>query len=643
MITDVSRASQVTIDRLWSRINQYLPAEQTEIFRTRLETHLPTVLSMLHDLYGHHFDFFYHLEQILITTAKAFSERADHLKAIDAEREGNFNWFQDHKMVGGVIYVDLFAGDLQGISDNIDYFKELGITYLHLMPFFKSPESNNDGGYAISSYRDVDPDLGTIEQLRTLAKTLNEEGISLVADFVFNHTSNEHEWAKRALAGEEHYQNLYYMFPDRTLPDQYNKNLRLIFPEHSQDNFLYLSGIDKYVWSTFYKFQWDLNYTNPETFNAMLGEMLFLANVGIDILRLDAVPFIWKQLGTNCENLPQVHKVIRAYNALVKIAAPAMLFKSEAIVHPDDVASYVAWKEAPLSYNPTMMATLWDALATREVHLLHQSMSYRFQLPEHCAWINYIRVHDDIGWSFADEDANHIGINGYDHRQFLNAFYTGKHPGSFATGLGFGYNPVTNDLRICGTTASLCGLEQALASGEQHLIDDAIKRILMLHSIILSAGGIPLIYIGDEIATINDYSYRSDPDKANDNRWVHRPFFDWERAEKRHEKGTVENIVYTSLKKLIDVRKSTPSFTNGQTIFINSFNKHILTYICNRRVLVLVNFSEFAQTIHLDVIRPYHELEPSLTNLVTGSEVKLNETIELAPYQFMWLKDLSTP
>lgn len=642
MIIDVQKEAKNTIDRLWSRIEEYLSDEHIGIFKSRLEKHFPTVLNMLHELYGHHYDFFYHLEQILITTAQAYQKRDDALKTLDLQREGDSEWFQGNHMVGGVIYVDLFAGNIQGVVEKIDYFKELGLTYIHLMPLFKSPESNNDGGYAISSYREVDSTLGTISQLRELAEQLHKEGISLVIDFVFNHTSNEHEWAKRARAGDEAYQKLYYFFPDRNLPNQYNQHLRLIFPEHSQENFLYLPDMGQYVWSTFYKFQWDLNYTNPETFNAMLGEMLFLANVGVDILRLDAVPFIWKELGTNCENLPQVHKVIRAYNALIKIAAPAMVFKSEAIVHPDDVASYIDWQEAPISYNPTMMATLWEALATREVNLLHHSMSHRFQLPKSCTWVNYIRVHDDIGWSFADEDANHLGINGYDHRQFLNAFYTGKFPGSFATGIGFGYNPVNQDLRICGTTASLCGLEQALESGEQHLIDDALKRIIMLHSIIISAGGIPLIYIGDEIATLNDYSYKDDPDKTDDNRWVHRPYFDWERAEKRHRIGTVENNIFTSLQQLISIRKSTPEFTNDQTVFINTFNKHILAYVRNRSILVLANFSEYAQSVNKNVIHPYWEISSPLRNLVTDNQMEFNDHIELEPYQFMWLKRLNT-
>ncbi len=425
-------------------------------------------------------------------------------------------------MVGGVCYVDLFAGDLEGIREKIPYFQELRLTYLHLMPLFRSPEGHNDGGYAISSYREVEPRLGTTEQLASLAADLRAVGISLVLDFVFNHTSDEHDWALRALDGEEDYQDFYFMFPDRTLPDQYERTLREIFPEQAPGNFTYRPEVDQWVWTTFHNFQWDLNYANPRVFRAMLGEMLFIANLGTEVLRLDAVAFIWKQMGTPCEGLPQVHTIIRAFNALVRIAAPAMLFKSEAIVHPAEVARYIHPEEAPISYNPTLMALLWEALATRKVTLLHHSMQKRFALPEGCAWVNYIRCHDDIGWTFADEDAWELGINGFDHRQFLNQFYTGQFPGSFARGVPFNLQPDHADMRISGMAASLAGLEHAIETGNDRYRELALRRIELIFSVIISAGGIPLIYLGDEIAMPNDYRYRDDPNKFDDSRWVHR-------------------------------------------------------------------------------------------------------------------------
>jgi amylosucrase len=630
--------AQLTIARLLPRIeDRFADREAYSVFVDRLRRHFPRALGHLLRLYGDQYDFFYHLEQIFITLAETSAARSPDLRALDARREADPHWFRQVEMIGGVCYVDLFAGDLEGLRRHIPYFKELGLTYLHLMPLFRAPEENSDGGYAISDYRQIAPALGTMEQLAGLAAELRQNGISLVLDFVFNHTSDEHEWALRALAGEERYRRFYYIFPDRALPDQYERHLREIFPEQAPGSFTYHPELDGWVWTTFNNFQWDLNYGNPEVFNAMLGEMLFLANQGTEILRLDAVAFIWKRLGTPCENLPEVHDIIRALNALVQVVAPAMLFKSEAIVHPDDVASYIAWEECPLSYNPTFMALIWEALATREVKLLRHSMTRRFELPESCAWVNYVRVHDDIGWSFADEDAAEVGIRGFDHRLFLNQFYTGRFEGSFASGVGFNYNPVTQDMRICGTAASLAGLEQALALNDEHLIELALRRILMIHSLIIAAGGIPLLYLGDEIATRNDYSYEQDPARAADQRWVHRPRFDWERAERRHDAAAVEGRVFQGLCHLIQTRKKTPALQGSRTLFFDTLNPHVLGFVRNYRLLVLANFSERPQSLTRDVLAAYWDIPAAPVDVLTGAPVELPQQLTLEPYQYLWL------
>lgn len=630
----LNQQARLSLDRLLPRIEPLLKAD-SERFIERLRAFFPAIFGHLHALYGTRYDFFYHLEQILATAARCYAARATDLKALDARREADPRWFKSEQMVGGVVYVDLFAGTLQGVREKIPYFTELGLTYLHLMPLFLSPEQNNDGGYAVSDYRTVAPRLGTMAELETLARELRQNGISLVLDFVFNHTSDEHAWARRALAGDEIFQDYYYMFADRALPDQYERNLREIFPDQAPGNFTFRPEIGKWVWTTFNRFQWDLNYSNPAVFNAMLDEMLSLANIGVEILRLDAVAFIWKQMGTSCENLPQAHRIIRAYNALVQVAAPAMLFKSEAIVHPDNVASYISREECPISYNPTLMALLWEALATREVKLLRHSMSKRFALPDDCAWVNYVRCHDDIGWTFADEDAAWVWINGFDHRQFLNAFYIGRFPGSFAAGLPFNYNPVNQDMRISGTAASLAGLEQAIKQNDALLTDHALKRLALIHSVILSAGGIPLIYLGDEIATLNDYSYQSDPAKQSDSRWVHRPRFDWARAERRHDPATVEGRLFHTLLHLIRLRKRTPAFGGGKTIFFDCGSPHVLAYYCDETILVLANFSEREQIVNQGTL--IASLPEVVTDLVSGQPVDAAHEIRLAPYQFMWL------
>jgi amylosucrase len=602
-------------DLTYQRLRSFLQArfatlaaqhpDDWDAFQARLRQKLPRLLSLLLHLYGTRYDFFYFLQELVSILAEASFERDPTLKQIDAERERDPHWFESNRMLAGVCYVDLFAGNLENLRAKIPYFQELGLTYLHLMPLFAVPEPENDGGYAVSSYREVNSKLGTMDQLRRLAGELHDAGIVLTLDFVFNHTAHDHEWAQRARAGDPEYVDYYFIFPDRTMPDAYDKNLREIFPDVRRGSFTYLPAHDKWVWTTFNSFQWDLNYGNPAVFNSMAREMLFLANQGVDVLRLDAVAFIWKKLGTSCENLPEAHTLIQAFNAVVGIAAPGMLFKSEAIVHPDDVVKYISTDECQISYNPLLMALLWNTLATREVDLLSDAVRHRFTLPPGCAWVNYVRVHDDIGWTFADEDAWRLGIIGYDHRRFLNRFYTGKFPGSFARGLPFQENPLTGDCRISGTCASLAGLEKALDDGDELQIEYSIRRILLIHGVILLIGGIPLLYLGDELGILNDLSYQNEPSKARDSRWVHRPHFDWTLVAQRHTPSTIPGRIFGELGELIDLRKNHAVFGAGVMRVRETDNAHLFAFEREngRRILVLANFSEFPQRVNDPMLR----------------------------------------
>lgn len=597
-------------------------------FEQRLRRYLPALTLELSTVYGERDDFLSFLKALLKAAYSSWQVRSIALKIQDAEHEHQPDWFTSEKMVGGVCYVDLFAGNLQGIIQKIPYFQELGLTYLHLMPLFKCPEGQSDGGYAVSSYREVNPALGTIEDLRVVAAALKAVGITLVVDFIFNHTSNEHHWAQEAVKGNLQYQDFYYFFPDRQMPDAYDQTVREIFPDQHPGAFSQLAD-GRWVWTTFNSFQWDLNYSNPATFTAMAEEMLFIANLGVDILRMDAVAFIWKQLGTDCENLPQAHALIRAFNAVARIAAPSLLFKSEAIVHPDKVVQYIAPNECQLSYNPLQMALLWNSLATREVNLLQQALERRHNLPAHTAWVNYVRCHDDIGWTFADEDAAEFGINGFKHRQFLNQFYVNRFAGSFARGVPFQDNPLTGDCRISGMCAALVGLEQ-----QDPL---AIDRIMLLHSVALSSGGLPLIYLGDEVGTLNDYSFAQDPHKADDSRWVHRPQADRLRYEQRHDLQTDAGKVFSRLVHLIQLRKNTPALGGTQLVSFNTHNPHVLAYWRGEkeRVLVLANFSEKTQSVDALTLSA---LPQTLVDLLSQQRISVVNGLQLEPYQVVWLK-----
>ena len=598
-----------------------------------LKSRFTSTYSVLHDLffeiYGGRDDSQQQFTALLDLVAGSWQARPADLKELDVDRAAHPGRFEKGDMLGGVCYVDRYAGDLDGVRAKIPYFREIGLTYLHLMPLFLAPERNSDGGYAVSSYREVNPALGDIDQLRSLAAELRASGISLVVDFIFNHTSNEHEWAKGALAGVPEFEDYYWIFPDREQPDAFERTVREIFPDDHPGSFVQLPD-GRWIWATFYHFQWDLNYSNPAVFRAMAGEMLFLANLGIEVLRMDAVAFIWKQLGTRCESLPQAHTLIRAFNAVCRLAAPSLLFKSEAIVHPDEVVQYIDSAECQLSYNPLQMALIWESLATREVGLLSQALERRHNIPTGTAWVNYVRSHDDIGWTFSDEDAAELGIVGASHRRFLNSFYVNRFDGSFARGVPFQENLKTGDARVAGTTASLCGLEQHSPG--------AIARIHLAHSIILSTGGVPLIYLGDEVGQLNDYSYIDDPDHATDSRWVNRPLYPAADYADRADSSTDAGLVYQGLKRLIEVRRSTPELAGGTLLGFGTNNPHVLGYQrpgASATVLVLSNFADTPQTVSATTLSGFASDAIELTR---GQNVTLAGGLSLRPHEFAWLR-----
>ncbi len=622
-----------------SGLNSLSENSSWEDFLHRLQEHWPRLFGLLFQLYGSRHDFYFYIEEVLVTLGEAWMDRPEDLRRLDHDREHDSEWFQSEGMVGGALYVDLFSENLGRLKEHIPYLKDLGLNYLHLMPLFAVRPGDNDGGYAISNYRSVDPRLGTVEDLQELAVKLRENGISLVLDFVFNHTADDHSWAQRALSGDKEYQQYYYMFRNRTMPDEYEKNLREIFPTVRRGNFTWNDDIKRWIWTTFNSFQWDLNYANPAVFRAMLGELLFLANTGVEILRLDAVAFIWKRLGTSCENLPEAHTLIQAFNAAARIAAPGLLFKSEAIVHPDEVVRYISPEECQLSYNPTLMALTWESLATREVKLLARTLTRRHKLPPGTAWCNYLRCHDDIGWTFDDGDADAVGINAYHHRQFLNAFYTGQFEGSFARGVPFQFNPDNNDMRISGTLASLAGLEQAIEAGNEEWKEMALRRILLLHGIILSAGGIPLLYLGEEWGMLNDYDFVKDPAKAGDSRWIHRPKMRWEYLEELSNESSIHQRLFSSIRALIHARKKLSALAGNELQIINPHNPHVLGFVRSyqgNRVLVYANFSEREQFISGNHVRTIG-LGRFFKDHVTGEVLSTEGDFRLARYQFFWL------
>lgn len=600
-----------------------------EGFLSRADAQFPRLHELFTRLYGDRADGQEQLAATVAAASASWNARPLDLKVRDAQREADPEWFQSERMLGGVCYVDRYAGNLAGIRDQIPYFRELGLTYLHLMPLFDAPDGDNDGGYAVSSYRRVNPSLGTMQQLTELAADLRLAGISLVLDFIFNHTSDEDEWARKAVAGDPEYADFYLIFPDREMPDAYERTTREIFPDDHRGSFVPLED-GRWIWSTFYHYQWDLNYANPAVFRAMAGEMLFLANQGVEVLRMDAVAFIWKRLGTSCESLPEAHLLLQAFNAVLAMAAPGMVFKSEAIVHPDEVVSYISPDECELSYNPLQMALTWEALATRDGRLLQQALDRRHALAPGTAWVNYVRSHDDIGWTFADEDAAELGIDGYAHRQFLNRFYTGRHEGTFARGVAFQENPATGDARVTGTTASLAGVEAGDPGGED--------RVVLAHALALSTGGIPLLYLGDEVAQLNDYTYADDPVRRGDTRWVHRGNRPRDAYAHRGDDTTVAGRVFHRLTKLISVRRQSPELAGNALLPFHTPHAAVVGYQRpgpETRMLVLANVGDAEVTIDPLTLSGF---ERTAFDPVHDVEVDLDEGVALRPHGFVWLR-----
>lgn len=501
------------------------------------------------------------LPRIVDLIAAAARSRPAALLERDVRRSLQPDWCQLPGALGYVAYTDLFAGTINAVASHIDYLTELGVTYLHLMPLLRPRPGANDGGYAVADYRQVREDLGTIDDLNELAAVLHENGISLTLDLVLNHVAREHEWADRARQGDPKYRDYFLIFPDRTLPDAYEEALPEVFPAFAPGNFTWDEDANGWVWTTFNAWQWDLNWSNPDVFCEFLDIMLFLANRGVDCLRLDAIAFLWKRIGTSSQNQPEVHTITQSLRMALRIAAPAVIFKAEAIVAPNDLVAYLgtgphAGKVSDLAYHNSLMVQIWSAFASRDGRLMAVALNRIPPIPTTAAWATYLRCHDDIGWAIDDDDAAALGFSGYAHRAFLGDYYSGEFPGSAARGRPFQVNPATGDARTSGSAASLAGIEAAVESGDTEALSLAINRLLCGYAMVAGFGGLPLIYMGDELGLLNDFSFADDPARSGDNRWMHRPPMPWERAAERHDPSSVAGRVFTGLQRIIQARRA---------------------------------------------------------------------------------------
>ncbi len=582
-----------------------------------------------------------HLVDII---ADVHRRRSALLRVRDGERILRPDWFQSPDAIGYVAYADLFAGDLQGIRGHIDYLRDLGVTYLHLMPLLTPRPGANDGGYAVMDYRSVRPDLGTMADLADLAADLHDAGISLTLDLVLNHVAREHDWAERARKGEARYRDYFYVYPDREIPDALEESLPEIFPAFAPGNFTLDPELNEWVWTTFNEWQWDVNWSNPDVFAEFVDIVGFLANQGADCIRLDAIAFVWKRLGTNCQNQPEVHAITQALRACARIMAPAVIFKAEAIVGPQEVVAYLgqgehAGKVSDLAYHNSLMVQIWSALATRDGRLLATALGGFAPIPVTGAWATYLRCHDDIGWAIDDADAASVGWDGFAHRAFLADFYAGDFDGSFARGLHFQSNPQTGDRRTSGSAASLAGVESALLREDSEALDLAIGRLTCAYAMVFGFGGLPLLYMGDEIGMLNDESYLGDPAKMTDNRWAHRPAMDWSLDV--DAAGSVAQRILVAIRRLVHTRRSLASLHAAVSTECTTGSNPAIVVFRRRHaagsIVQVYNLSESPQDVEAALLQPL--TGSRLLEHLTGDLVDASAPLRIPAYGAWWLTD----
>lgn len=603
-----------------------------KIFAQRMEKHQDELRWLYMELYGNDAMYAELCEQM----HDYYLKRSTELKKRDIKKEKNPDWFKEKEMLGMMLYIDNFAGNLKGVEKKLAYLKECNVNCLHLMPFLDTPKGKSDGGYAVADFRKVRPDLGTMKDLSRLTEKCHENGMNVCMDFVMNHTSEEHEWAKRARAGEGEYMSRYFFYDNGDIPARYEETVPQVFPTTAPGNFTWLPEIGHYVLTTFYPYQWDLNYRNPRVFNEMMYNFLFLANQGMDIIRIDAVPYIWKELGTSCRNLKEVHTIVRMMRMIAEIVCPSVILLGEVVMEPEKVVPYFGTVEKPechMLYNVTTMATTWNSIATRDIRLLKKQMDIVSRLPKQYTFLNYLRCHDDIGWGLDFDTMKQWGMEEPSHKRYLNDYFTGKIADSISRGELYNDDPVTQDARFCGTTASMCGIEAAGFEGNAEKMQTAIQEDLMLHAYMLTQSGIPMLYSGDELGQVNDYSYKDDAEKASDSRYLHRGAFLWELADKRKDLSTVQGQLFQMLNRLEQIRRQENVFSQEAEVYTYDVHNDsilgILREYKGERFIALFNFSESEQTAWM-------QEEGIFRNLVNGEIVEVKDPV-LKGYEFVWM------
>jgi len=618
-------------------------------YEKRFVKHLDELKWLYMELYGNSSMF----AELCDNLYRFYEERNEDLKAIDLDREARPDWYKQNDMLGMMFYIDNFAGNMKGVESKLEYLEKSNVNYVHLMPFLDTVEGRSDGGYAVADFRKVQEKLGTMEDLESLTAACHKKNINVCMDFVMNHTSEDHEWAKKARQGIGEYMSRYFFFDNYSIPAEYEKTVPQVFPTTAPGNFTWLGDAEHFVMTTFYPYQWDLNYKNPRVFNEMMYNFLYLANKGIDIIRIDAVPYIWKELNTSCRNLKQVHTIVRMMRMISEIVCPSVLLLGEMIseivcpsvlllgevvMEPEKVVPYFGTVEKPechMLYNVTTMATTWHTVATRDVGLLRQQLDIVNGLPKEYVFLNYLRCHDDIGWGLDYASLEKDGLRERPHKQYLNDYFQGYVGDSTSRGELYNADPVTGDARFCGTTASMCGIEKAGFEQDEAAMEKAIDKDIMLHAYMFMQSGIPVLYSGDEIGQVNDYTYKENPNKAEDSRYIHRGAMRWDLVQNIKDPESVESRVFRRLGQLEEIRKSEKVFVSyADTWTIETWEAGVLSigrYYEGEKLIGLFNFSEYDKTAWIN------EEDGMYVDLISGKEMEARG-VNIPAFGFYYLK-----
>lgn len=533
-----------------------------------------------------------------------FIERDEGLKNRDVTRENNPDWYRKSKMTGMALYIDHFADTIKGVEQSIEHLQKCNINYVHFMPFFETTRYRTDDQYAITDFRKTMEKIGKIEDLCHLTKLCHEKSINVSVDFIMNRTSNEHEWAKKAMHGDVEYMN-------------------------------------RYVTKTDHSYEWDLNYKNPRVLNEMMYNYMFIANLGTDLIQINEIEDIWKGESQNCSKVSQIHTIARIMRIISEIVCPGVLLLGNVKNDMKNAITYFGEDEKPefhMVYQKTFMNEVWNSVATRNVKLLQTKLDVINKYPKEYVFVNYLRNHEKLNWNL-DYDFLYKNqkINQKMHREYLNEYFLGRTGYSNSRGEVENNSDNSEKICFCGTTASMCGLEKAIDENNKKEINQAIKLEIMLYAYLFIQSGIPVIYSGDEIGQMNDYSYKENRDKMRDIQNVCRGKFDWSKAVKVVDEYSIEGKIMRGLNKIQVVKNRENTFCQIADVrVVDTKNNSVICIareFAGEKILGIFNFSEHEKIVNID------EEEGIYEDLLSGKKMKV-KCLQMQGYDFYYLKKI---